>query len=437
MDRTSSGPRTLALLPWGNVFEDFLDSASLGWQDFFERFTGSFLFGYIEALRAADVHVVMYCVSRRRTPAVIRHRPSATMVRLLPVPATFRLAQRAMRRPYAANARDVFSSRLDRVPPVLLSAARESAFYRATPLVAVARALRRDRCDALLCQEYEHPRFDVCVLLGKLLGIPTFATFQGGAEHVGAAEDRIRPITLRACNGVVIASAAEARRVHERYGVAPAKIGRIPNPVDSRWWRPDDQTQARESLGIDPEALVVMWHGRIEMWTKGLDVLLDAWVEIERRLLDRSLRLLLVGGGREAMKLRIAIAKRRLTTVVSSGEFVHERELIRRALSAADVYVFPSRHEGFPVAPLEAMACGLPIVATDVPSLREIVRPDSGLIVPREDPSLLADAITRLLANEDLRRRLGAAARLCVEEEFSSAAVGSRLRSFFFDREVA
>ena len=91
----------------------------------------------------------------------------------------------------------------------------------------------------------------------------------------------------------------------------------------------------------------------------------------------------------------------------------------------------PSRHEGFPVAPIEAMACGLPVVAADVAGVREIL-PDGeasgGIVVPAGDAGALGPALTRLLDDEALRARLAGAALARARDAFSLEAVGTRLR---------
>jgi glycosyltransferase involved in cell wall biosynthesis len=97
------------------------------------------------------------------------------------------------------------------------------------------------------------------------------------------------------------------------------------------------------------------------------------------------------------------------------------------------VYAFPSRHEGFPVAPIEAMACGLPVVAAEAQGVEDLVA-DSGVVVGRGDSGALADALASLLDDPARRRELGEAARRRVEQEFSLEAVGVRLRTFFAQR---
>ena len=95
------------------------------------------------------------------------------------------------------------------------------------------RELRREGCGALICQEYEYARFDTCVLLGRRMGIPVFATFQGGKRLWGTLQRFARPIALRHCAGLIIGPRQEIQRVQAHYGVPDAKIAQIFNPIDA------------------------------------------------------------------------------------------------------------------------------------------------------------------------------------------------------------
>jgi glycosyltransferase involved in cell wall biosynthesis len=91
----------------------------------------------------------------------------------------------------------------------------------------------------------------------------------------------------------------------------------------------------------------------------------------------------------------------------------------------AQIAVLPSRREGLPKSLLEAAACGRPMIASDVPGCREVVRPgQTGVLVPADNPAALADAIEQLASSPDMRARYGAAARQLAIERFSSDAIG-------------
>ena len=120
--------------------------------------------------------------------------------------------------------------------------------------------------------------------------------------------------------------------------------------------------------------------------------------------------------------------------------YVLDRNLMRRMLSASDVGVTASRHEGFPVAPIEAMACGLPIVASDAPGIPEILahgRAGGGILFPRGDVETLAAALVELLSEPRKSADYGRLARKTVEQRFSLEIVGTRLAHAFTLSQIA
>jgi glycosyltransferase involved in cell wall biosynthesis len=420
----------VALLPWGNVIEDFLDRIGLSLDDFCQRMTGGWLFGYTQALRSAGWHSVLFLISRGvERPTGLRHTPSDTRICVLPASKAYKAVAHGMVDPHGGSVERVFG-RASSFWHLGRFVRKEAAPYLATPLGVLARNLRQEGCTAILTQEYEYARFDTCVLLGRLLRLPVFATFQGGDHPVGRLDRLVRPVAIRAARGLAIGADKEAARVVERYKVDPRKIWRIHNPVDVELWRPMDRGESRRQLGLPAQARIVVYHGRIDIHAKGLDVLLDAWDQFRDRPVRENPLLLIIGSGHDDAEFR-----QRLGALVSPSirwidRYETDRTIMRRYLCAADLYVLPSRREGFPVAPLEAMACGLPIVATAIPAMSNIIEHGStsgGLIVPREDPEALAETFERLLGDLDLCRELGRNARRTVEARFSIESVGRQL----------
>lgn len=429
--------RTVALLLWGNVIEDFLDRIGLSLDDFCERATGGWLFGYIEALRSAGWQSVLFLVSRRvEGPRRLRHTPSGTQICVLPVWRAYNGVARGMIDPYGGSVERVFG-RVSRLRRLDRFVCKEATSYLATPLGALARNLRREGCTAILTQEYEYARFDTCVLLGQLLRLPVYATFQGGDRHSGRFERLVRPAAMRAARGLVIGADSEAERVLERYRIDPKKIWRIHNPVDLELWRPMDREESRRQLGLPLQSRIVIYHGRIDIYKKGLDLLLTAWEQICAGPAGRDALLLIIGSGHDDAEFRQRLEMLALSSIRWIDRYETDRTIMRRYLSAADLYVLPSRREGFPVAPLEAMACGLPVVGSDIPVMWNIIEHGSasgGLIVPREDPCALADTIQRLVDSPDLRLELGRRARRNVETRFSIESVGRQLDEMLSQR---
>jgi glycosyltransferase involved in cell wall biosynthesis len=125
----------------------------------------------------------------------------------------------------------------------------------------------------------------------------------------------------------------------------------------------------------------------------------------------------LVGGGPELSALRAIAGALGLEHAVS---FLGHRENVKARLEAADIFVLPSRSEAFPNAVLEAMAAGLPVVASGVGGVLEVVRQgQNGLIVPPGDPAELASAVCRLMADPPFAHGLGDAARAEVAVRYS------------------
>ena len=114
------------------------------------------------------------------------------------------------------------------------------------------------------------------------------------------------------------------------------------------------------------------------------------------------------------------------------AHFVGWSDEPRRHLEALEVFVLPSRFEGFPLAVVEAMLAELPVVASDVGAVREAVLDGrTGLLVPRDDPEALAAAVRELLADPARRRAMGAAGRTLALERYTAAAMARRFESLY------
>jgi glycosyltransferase involved in cell wall biosynthesis len=409
------------LLPWGDVFEDFLERLGITFEQLRDEFVGSWMFGYAAALATAGVRTLIVCpTSRVAEPVAATHAPTGAELRLLPT-------SRMYARLRSHRLEGCLDGRLD-PRAVGRAVATHVAPYLGTPPRALAGLVRQEGLSALLCQEYEDPRFDVCVAVGRRTGVPVYGTFQGADYQLSRLERPLRPWSIRACAGLVIGAQDELERVEETYHVPAHKLAPIVNPVDAELWRPVDGAEARAELGIPASAAVVAWHGQLQLERKGLDVLLDAWGKLGD---GRDSHLVLVGSGEDGEE--VARRARAARDVHLIDEWVQDRVRMRAILSAADLYAFPSRHEGLPVAPLEAMACGLPVVGADASGVRDVVG-DAGIVVARGDADALARALAELLDDPGRRIDLGQRARTRVEEHFALEPIGRALRSFLVDR---
>lgn len=443
--QSSNETMTIALVDWSHLLEDFLDNIGVSFEAFCDEITGGWMFGYIEALQLAGVRTILFCVSSHvSVPTRFHHRPTSATICVLPAPQLYRIARRRLLNPYADSVAQAVGT-VRGIRSYGLAILLRLMPYLSTPLVHLARELRREGCHAILCQDYEHGRFDECVGLGKLLRLPVFATFQGGNIAPRWPLRWLRRLSLRRATGLIIATPSEAERVQADYQISPKQIGAIFNPLDLSVWHnghhETERVAARAELGIPVAARVAVWHGRVLMHRKGLDILLDAWQRVGHSEGESKRYLLLIGNGHDAETLRRQIVAKNLQLSIKwIDKYVQDKALLRRWLAAADVYVFPSRHEGFPVAPIEAMACGLPIVAAAASGIPEILvggEAAGGIIVPVGEVESFARALDTLLANEPQSLRLGKFARQQVEERFALSTVGVQLREFLVRRGAA
>ncbi len=192
-----------------------------------------------------------------------------------------------------------------------------------------------------------------------------------------------------------------------KYGETPDRVVVIPNGIDTdNAFNPSNSARGtlRRELGIDDEVAVVLYLGRLSWEKQPMHV-----VDVAEKLRGRSdIVFVLQGDGPEILALQNAISKRTLTNIRLSPA----REDVRPALADADLAMFPSLREGLPVAGIEAMSMGKPIVASKVPGWIELISDgDDGFLVGDGDIAGYADAITRLLADPTLYDRMSRAGR--------------------------
>jgi len=193
------------------------------------------------------------------------------------------------------------------------------------------------------------------------------------------------------------------------------KISVIYNGIDHKIFEGHylERNQEQQS----PEGCVVIGTaGRLSK-EKGHDIFIQAIVEVLRRKKDMRIRAVILGDGQEKSKLKSLIKEMNLNNNIQLAGF---KEDIGKALSLLDIFVLPSRMESFPMILLEAGAIGLPIVATNVGGIPEMIESNrEGLLIAPESPHQMADAIIKLIDSPELRLRLGETFRNKVTKELN------------------
>jgi glycosyltransferase involved in cell wall biosynthesis len=241
----------------------------------------------------------------------------------------------------------------------------------------------------------------------------------------GRARSRIYALGAKASAARLVAVSESARQeVLRRDGYAPDRVVVIHNGI-ARRPAPGAGPYVREQLGIGPDAPVVGTLSTLRP-VKGHEVAIEAMAEITRRV--PGARLVVVGEGESRPALERAAAH--LGPVVKFAGF---RDDVMPVLDAFDVLAHPSRQEAFPTTLLEAMAAGVPQVATAVGGIPEIVEDGhTGLLLaPPPEPAALADRVVSLLQDPARREELAAAGRERFAERFGADGWARRLRALY------
>jgi glycosyltransferase involved in cell wall biosynthesis len=268
-----------------------------------------------------------------------------------------------------------------------------------------------ERCSAVRAVlEIERLRLPIVVTAHSLFG-----------EHPEPLIHQVMAPNLRAADRVIAVSPHVADQAVS-LGVDAERVRVIRSGVDAERFRPGDRRQAREALAIDAYTPLVLFVGNLEP-RKQLDVLLRAMVQVQRAVPDAQLAI--VGSGAAAgvddqtRRLQHLACELDLATAARFTGAV-DADTLLRWYTAADVFALPSSSEAQGIVALEAMACGVPVVASAVGGLLGTI--DSGhdgYLVPPGDPNALADRLVAVLTNRPAQLTLGRAARRKVEVEFS------------------
>lgn len=202
----------------------------------------------------------------------------------------------------------------------------------------------------------------------------------------------------------------------DRVGIAPARVSRICNGVDTVRFRPATGRQRLDGTPFDDaEGVVIGTVGRLQA-VKDQVTLVRA-VALARPHCTNPLRLIIAGDGPLRAEVESEIAAAGLGDITW---LAGTRSDVPEVMRALDIFVLPSRSEGISNTILEAMASGLPVVATDVGGNAELVAEgETGMLVPAQDPQAMAHALLRYTADAALRQSHGAAGRHRAEAEFS------------------
>ena len=258
------------------------------------------------------------------------------------------------------------------------------------------------------------PKFSVwAILFARLFNKPVTLALTGKAE-IFIAADGWRNKILAMCNHYVATTKEIRDGFIERGGIPSEKISILPHGIDTNKYPQSNESRRREfklSHGINPDCKVLLFCARV-VKDKGVDTLQDVW-----RLLHKKFPgalLYVVGGGLNHLldELRTLSAE-----LDDSIKVIGEVDEPQEFYQLADVYIFPSRHEGLPTSLLEAMASGLPAVTSDIGGCEDVIANDvNGYRVYSEDAAAFAEKISLLFEDDERRKIFGERAAKLIRE---------------------
>jgi glycosyltransferase involved in cell wall biosynthesis len=246
--------------------------------------------------------------------------------------------------------------------------------------------------------------------VARRLAIPTLSTTHGftGGDWKNRLFEWLQVRSLRRAGAVVAVSRPQVERLRAG-GVAADRIHLLPNAWGGKGGA-HPRGEARRELGIPAGCFAVGWVGRLS-FEKGADVLLDALA----RTRDPALVACLVGDGAERARL---VARARELGVHERVHWAGARPDAGRLFAAFDGFALSSRTEGTPMVLFEAIDAGVPVVATAVGGVPDVVGPDEAWLVPPEDPAALARALDELRGDPGGAARRVSAARARLAERY-------------------
>jgi glycosyltransferase involved in cell wall biosynthesis len=281
------------------------------------------------------------------------------------------------------------------------------------------KALRRDRPDVLFAQDYSSGRFDVLLATARLLRVPLIA-YHSGSTADGYTGRIVRKRTLRKADAVLVSSEREQQRVMKDFGVDPERCHVVLTPIDIGTFAPDARTIA--------DGRSLLFVGRFDDKVKRLSTIMHAF---ESARGGQDVRLIVVGDGPDASRLK-TLGQSILGEHVEFLGWVQDRKRLAQLYANTDALVLASVREGFPTVVGEALACGTPVIATDVGGISEIVSDGvNGRLVTAGDDAALTAALKEAIEDPDVFEGMRSDARRVAEERFGRAVVGNALVDIF------
>lgn len=318
---------------------------------------------------------------------------------------------------------------IDHIPVYRLPMARTKMVTSLLFTIKAQQLIGKLRPDVIHAHEIFSPT-TTAVLAKWIYHIPVVTTLHGGGDLGDIPELRRRTLgnlrlqIFRKMVDKFIMITREIEQVTENAGIRSEKRVFISNGVNAERFHPVSEEQKvllRERLGLLAQAPIFIFTGRL-VPLKRVNHLVSIWDSIREVFPDATL--IILGSGEEEDNLR--------KTATAGIHLLGGVGDVLPYLQAADGFVLPSIAEGLSIAILEAMACGLPVIATQVGgNLELITHGQNGWLIPPDDPEAIRNAILMFLRDKELRSRIGHQAMVYVNQNYTIAENAKKLYQLY------
>jgi glycosyltransferase involved in cell wall biosynthesis len=410
----------IGFFDYPDVFEDFWPHYGVDQHAFFTtRRATTGHYATLSLLQREIGDVIWYVLSLAPELSEVRHETLGCQVKFLP-------SSWLHRRLWSLFWLRLAGWHWQRIAPVFATVAS----YMALISLPFIKVLWRDRPDFLFVQDYSSGRFDMLLLAARALGVPLIAYHSGSRPdfYLGRYAKRW---TIPRADMLIVSSHDELEMLVGRYHVPRERLRVILAPINITEFQPMDRTEACRRTGIDPARRYLLFVGRLDDGVKRVSALIQAFSAIASTHHDMDL--IIVGDGPDCMRLQTLAAEQAPKRVHFFG-WVSEAKRLVSIYNSAESLVLPSWREGFPFVLGEAMACGTPVLASQVGGVSELIVEDkTGWLIPPGDDEALKERLSFISTHREIMASMRPQARKMAEARVSAEAVTDALRNCFLN----
>jgi glycosyltransferase involved in cell wall biosynthesis len=292
--------------------------------------------------------------------------------------------------------------------------------------------LWREPPDVIFVQDYSTGRYDVLQLLARIVGARFVARHAGSLPETYSGK-LLKRLTLPRADKLIVSSRSELEMLASRFKVKRERLQTILTPIDIGIFRPVDRSQACREANLCVSSRYLLFVGRLHDRVKKISSLLRVFENLSTQFSD--VHLIIIGEGPDSATLK-DLSKGLPGDRCHFLGWMGSKKELSIYYNLAECLVLPSMSEGFPSVVGEAIACGTPVVGSDVGGVSELVIPrKTGWLIPPSDNNALQNALTEVLEHPEMLKHMGPIARDIAMQRVAPAAVASQLRQCLLGEE--